>query len=67
MVREILYWIILITCFAIISIGDQYLGYKRAEKDILMSCLSDNEFTVKGMRLVCVRCPIDKGRNENNE
>ena len=64
MIKEILYWIILVICFAIIAICDQYLGYKRAEKDILMSCLSNNEFTVKGMRLVCVRCPRDKERTE---
>lgn len=64
MSKEILFWMILVVGLVIIFITNQYVGYKRSEKDILNSCLSNNEVTIDGVRLVCFSCGTDKNVKE---
>ena len=63
-IREFLFWVILVLCCVIIFICNQYSGYRTAEKDILKSCLSNNEFIIEGVRFVCVSCGTDKKLKE---
>ena len=59
-IKEILFWAILAFCCVIVFICTQYSGYRMAERDILRSCISNSEFTIEGVRLVCISCGTDK-------
>ena len=59
-IKEILFWAILVFCCVIVFICNQYSGYRMAERDILRSCISNSEFTIEGVRLVCISCGTDK-------
>lgn len=67
MIKEILFWVILAACCVIVFICNQYSGYRMAEKDILRSCMSNSEFTIEGIRLVCISCGTDKNEGEKDE
>lgn len=63
-IKELLFWVTLVACSVVVFVGNQYVGYRLAEKDILKSCISNSEFTIEGVRLVCIRCPTDKKAKE---
>ena len=64
MIKETLSWMVLIACFLLVLICNQYLGYKLSEKNILKSCLTNNEFTIEGVKLICVKCATNKKAKE---
>ena len=63
--KETLFWMFMLICFIVVLICNQYAGYKQAEKKILVSCVSNNEFVVEDIKFACVKCPSDK-KGENN-
>lgn len=63
-IREILFWMTLVACSTIVFVCNQYSGHKLAEKDIFKSCLSTNEFTIDGVKFICVKCATDKTAKE---
>lgn len=59
-IKEYLFWLTMMICFIVVLICNQYAGYKQAEKNILVSCVSNDEFVIEDVRFACIRCPSDK-------
>ena len=62
--KEFCFWLVMIVCLIGLLLCNQYTGYKQAEKNILVSCISNNEFVIEDVKFVCVKCPK---RNSNDK
>ena len=63
-IKEFCFWMFMLICFIVVLICNQYAGYRQAEKKILVSCVSNNEFVIEDVKFVCVKCPK---RNSNDK
>lgn len=59
-IKEFCFWMFMLICFIVVLVCNQYAGYRQAEKNILVSCVSNNEFVVEDIKFACVKCPSDK-------
>ena len=59
-IKESCFWMFMLICFIVVFICNQYAGYRQAEKKILVSCVSNNEFVIDDIKFVCVKCPTYK-------
>ena len=64
-IKEFCFWMFMLICFIVVLICNQYAGYKQAEKNILVSCVSNNEFVIEDIKFVCVKC--SKGNNNDKK
>jgi hypothetical protein len=61
---EVLSWMFMLICFIVVLICNQYAGYRQAERDILKSCVANNELIIDDIKFACVKCPK---RNNNDK
>ena len=59
-IKEFCSWMFMLICFIVVLICHQYAGYRQAEKKILVSCVSNNEFVIEDIKFACIKCPSDK-------
>ena len=63
-IKEFCFWLVMMICFIGLLLCNQYAGYRQAEKNILVSCVSNNEFVIEDIKFACVKCPK---RNNNDK
>lgn len=60
MIKEVLFWLCMLTCMIALFLCNQYAGYRQAERDILKSCVANNELVIDDIKFACIKCPSDK-------